>query len=62
MMEVPSTPWRAKVWTVDEATPQAPTRNAGRLAWKLLPGRVSHTFTHFHLELQIVSPRSAGAP
>jgi A/G-specific adenine glycosylase len=55
MMEVPSTPWRAKAWTVDEAVPEAPARMPDRLAWKLLPGGVSHTFTHFQLELQVVA-------
>ncbi len=51
MMEVPSTPWRAEKWTVDEATPAAPANTA----WTLLPGGVSHTFTHFHLELKVLT-------
>ena len=53
MMEVPSTPWRADRWTAAEATPAAPA--AGKLSWRLLPGAVSHTFTHFHLELQVLA-------
>ena len=51
MMEVPSTPWRAEKWTVDEAMPAAPAD----AAWTLLPGGVSHTFTHFHLELKVLT-------
>jgi A/G-specific adenine glycosylase len=53
MMEIPSTPWRAETWAVDEATPAAPTD----AAWTLLPGGVSHTFTHFHLELKVLTGR-----
>jgi A/G-specific adenine glycosylase len=55
MMEVPSTPWRAKSWTLAEAVTEAPGQDGRGLAWKLLPGGVSHTFTHFHLELQVVA-------
>jgi A/G-specific adenine glycosylase len=51
MMEIPSTPWRAETWTIDEATPAAPAA----AAWTLLPGGVSHTFTHFHLELKVLT-------
>ena len=46
MMEVPSTEWRADV---GEAEPQAPLA----AAWRKLPGKVEHTFTHFHLELTV---------
>ena len=53
MMEIPSTPWRAETWAVDEATPAAPAD----AAWTLLPGGVSHTFTHFHLELKVLTGR-----
>jgi A/G-specific adenine glycosylase len=53
MMEIPSTPWRAETWTVNEATPAAPAE----AAWTLLPGGVSHTFTHFHLELKVLTGR-----
>ena len=53
MMEFPSTPWRAKSWGVAEAKSLAPAR--GR--WHRLPGIVEHTFTHFHLELAVLSAR-----
>ena len=53
MMEVPSTPWRAKSWTLDEALPEAPAQSPRKLKWVVLPGGVSHTFTHFQLELQV---------
>ncbi len=43
MMEVPSTAWGE---AADEAEPQAPLA----AAWRALPGKVEHTFTHFHLE------------
>jgi hypothetical protein len=43
MMEVPSTPWGEK------AQGEPPLR----ATWKALPGRVEHTFTHFHLELDV---------
>jgi A/G-specific adenine glycosylase len=43
MMEVPSTPWGE----TPEGEPPL------RATWKALPGRVEHTFTHFHLELDI---------
>jgi A/G-specific adenine glycosylase len=52
MMEIPSTLWRATAWTTEEAVPTAPV--TGRLKWRVLPGLVSHTFTHFHLELQVM--------
>jgi len=63
MMEIPSTPWRATPWTTTEAAPASPT--PGKLRWRLLPGGISHTFTHFRLELQIMvadlPPRRAAA-
>ena len=47
MMEVPSTPWQEQ--------PAAPEPHAPIAAqWKTLPGVVTHTFTHFHLELTVV--------
>ncbi len=50
MIEVPSTPWRAAAWSVSEAKKAAPV--AAR--WRLMPGVVRHSFTHFHLELQVL--------
>jgi len=58
MMEVPSTAWRATKWTVDEALDDAP----GYGDWQVLPGEVSHVFTHFKLTLQIVASRVVGDP
>jgi len=58
MVEVPSTDWRAEPWDLGEACRAAPLA-AG---WRELPGIVRHTFTHFHLELTVLSARvGAGA-
>jgi A/G-specific adenine glycosylase len=47
MMEVPSTEWGEQ--------PQQPQMQAPlSAAWRKLPGRVEHTFTHFHLELEVL--------
>lgn len=43
MMEVPSTAWGENV----EGEPPL------RAEWRALPGKVTHTFTHFHLELEV---------
>lgn len=54
MMEIPSTPWVETSWARTEAhehTP-APVTNS---KWRALPGTVTHTFTHFHLELSVES-------
>ena len=51
MMEIPSTDWREKAWSPDEAKAQAPVA----ATWKLLDGFVRHTFTHFHLELTVLA-------
>jgi A/G-specific adenine glycosylase len=56
MMEFPSTDWRARKWTENEALDQAP--EAAR--WERLPGLVRHGFTHFELELVVLSGRVAG--
>ena len=45
MMEIPSTPWSAKL-PRDPAPPMAAT-------WKKLSAPVEHTFTHFHLQLSV---------
>ncbi|MBX9634632.1 MAG: A/G-specific adenine glycosylase [Magnetospirillum sp.] len=59
MMEVPSTPWReAGPWSLDEARPEQPLP----VEWRLLPGLVRHTFTHFHLELILVAGRTGPNP
>ncbi|MBO31711.1 MAG: A/G-specific adenine glycosylase [Rhodospirillaceae bacterium] len=51
MIEVPSTEWRQKVWPLKEAVKDAPAASQ----WQKLPGIVHHTFTHFHLELKILT-------
>ena len=51
MMEFPSTDWREQSWKKDEALREAPQNSD----WQTLPGGVRHTFTHFHLELTVMS-------
>jgi A/G-specific adenine glycosylase len=57
MIEIPSTPWRAKSWALAEAVGEAPVL----AEWSVLPGTVRHGFTHFQLELAIVAGRGDGA-
>lgn len=46
MMEVPSSAWEAKLPDAEKSAPiVAP--------WRKLTGKVTHTFTHFHLELTV---------
>lgn len=54
MMEIPSTAWRDSAWPLDEAQAQAPLP----AQWRLLPGLVRHTFTHFHLELAVAAGKA----
>ncbi|MCP4328978.1 MAG: A/G-specific adenine glycosylase [Alphaproteobacteria bacterium] len=56
MMEVPSTAWRSAPWTIGEATAEAPVT----ADWQALPGIVRHTFTHFHLELEVAAGQCDG--
>lgn len=56
MVEVPSTEWREDAWTPDAATKHAPIQ----ADWTALPGQVRHTFTHFHLELEVFAAHVAG--
>jgi len=52
MIEIPSTPWiDARQWTLSQALDYAPAH----ADWSVLDGLVRHTFTHFHLELTVVS-------
>ncbi len=46
MMEVPSSEWLAKLPDMEVSAPFAAN-------WKKRPGKVTHTFTHFHLELTV---------
>lgn len=53
MIEVPSTPWvEGPMPTLAQAKRSAPLPV---LDWRELPGTVTHTFTHFHLELRIIA-------
>lgn len=53
MMEIPSTPWEAKL-------PKQPLQSAPIEAqWKHKAGLIEHTFTHFHLELEVWRAKSA---
>jgi A/G-specific adenine glycosylase len=63
MVEIPSTEWRADPWTLAEAVPAAPLPSE-RLSsgWRLLPGVVRHTFTHFHLDITVAAARCHGSP
>ncbi|TVR82501.1 MAG: A/G-specific adenine glycosylase [Rhodospirillales bacterium] len=58
MMEVPSTPWRARPWPHREATAHAPLK----AQWRRMSTPVIHVFTHFRLELTVVAARVAAAP
>ena len=40
-------------WTADDARKAAPVT----ARWTSLPGHVRHTFTHFHLELEVMAAR-----
>ena len=52
MMEVPSTPWLDNRWDREDAHAHAPA-TVTKTKWHALPGSVTHTFTHFHLELSV---------
>jgi A/G-specific adenine glycosylase len=51
MMEFPSTDWREKAWSESEALRQAPAA----AKWQGVPGLVRHGFTHFELELTVLT-------
>lgn len=53
MMEIPSTPWvDVKEPSLKNSHAHAPVK-IGASKWRSLTGQVSHTFTHFHLELVV---------
>ena len=60
MLEVPSTDWLA----APAACPQPRGNEPLPALWRPLGGLVSHTFTHFHLELEVhlALGVAAGAP
>ena len=49
MIEVPSTEWRDQPWENEEVRELAPFN----VKWSALEGMVTHTFTHFHLNITI---------
>jgi len=51
MLEVPSTPWRDRDWTLAEALPHAPLK----AEWRLIDGVVRHGFTHFALDFRVAA-------
>ncbi len=51
MMEVPSSGWSGQETWPDAGTGASPAPFEGD--WRRLPGGVRHTFTHFHLELEV---------
>jgi A/G-specific adenine glycosylase len=54
MTEIPSTSWRAAPWGLAEAIDAAPAV----APWSPLAGTVRHGFTHFQLELAIVTAQT----
>jgi A/G-specific adenine glycosylase len=59
MLEVPSTPWEGALPAEARLFDHAPLSGA----WERVPGLVSHTFTHFHLELAVYAIEAdPGAP
>lgn len=55
MLEIPSTPWRAEAWLSGEVAEHLPAELAelAELEWRAQTGRVGHTFTHFHLDVEV---------
>lgn len=51
MLEVPSTPWRGAAWERAESLAHAPFK----ACWRKRVGAVAHTFTHFHLVLEVMA-------
>ena len=51
MIELPSSDWQEKRPPLKKIFKNAPAK----VAWQLLPGKVRHTFTHFHLELEVAT-------
>ena len=58
MIELPSTPWREMPWGESEAIEAAPAVTG----WTALPGTVQHGFTHFRLELALMTGETAAPP
>jgi A/G-specific adenine glycosylase len=58
LMEFPSTGWRVGPWKLAEARAWAPAK----ARWRRIDGTVRHTFTHFELELVVLSARVGAEP
>ena len=58
MTEIPSTPWTDGTWSVAAARKQAPLR----ARWQRAPGIVTHGFTHFRIEFQVLCARVKQPP
>lgn len=56
MMGFPTTAWESHASTAEAAARAWPAQS-----WSALPGVVTHTFTHFHLELQVMRVASERA-
>jgi len=54
MIEIPSTPWRAYPWAFADAVAAAPEL----VEWSPVAGAVRHGFTHFQLELAVVTAQT----
>jgi A/G-specific adenine glycosylase len=52
MLEVPGTPWREAPWGPTEAAAFAPVPG---LRWRPVPGIARHGFTHFELEMLLLT-------
>jgi A/G-specific adenine glycosylase len=52
MLEVPGTPWRESPWGPAEAAAFAPVPG---LRWRPVPGVARHGFTHFELEMRLLT-------
>jgi A/G-specific adenine glycosylase len=57
MMEIPSTDWRGQKWSLTESRDAAPVQ----AEWRPLPGTVSHSFTHFNLDLAVIAGTTSDA-
>ncbi len=58
MMEFPSTEWRAEPWDRHEAASSFQLLNGQqKIAWQTVNGSIRHTFTHFHLVLDVMAVR-----
>lgn len=58
MMEIPSTAWRETRWEEKDALAFAPVL----CDWRRVAGSVQHSFTHFHLEMMVLSGRIQNCP